>query len=797
MMVCALVVGGCAQFDVNPPRIDPTGERIFAEPLVSAEPVYREVPGSFSTSDRVSVVVCPSETVAPVASEVVVLAGVLGADNYLWTNERVEWMVEPGGVGEFVDLGKGTLMDLLVWDFTRPRKIDNTFAVGSTSRRHLRLTRGTPSQEDDVLVQRGQAWITVTSPWEGTSRVTAYAPNVGDWQCRRQTATIHWVDAQWSFPPPSINPAGTRHVFTTSVTRQSDGSPCAGWRVRYEILDGPAAGFAPDGAAAIEVATDDLGQASAEIFQQQPAAGTNRIGIQVIRPAELGGGRRLVIGSGATLKTWSAADIAVRKTGPAVGSVGATLTYRIDVSNPGDLPAEEVTLADVVPDGLTYLRSNPAGELQGGSVRWRLGTLAAKQTRSVEIDFRADRQGSVTNCAEAAASGGLQARDCATTTVSTPSVEVQVVGSQQEVPVGQDVTFTIVVTNRGQVPAGGLLIKDRFDPGLEHAQAQSPIEKDLGIVLAPGQSQQVGVVLRVTRAGRLCNTVEVIGDGQILATATACVNAVEATRPQAQPEPKPRPIEPELRPTTLVSMSVAMTGPQVATVGEDFLFTIEVANTGERSLSGVKVSTSLDATLTPVEASELHFREGDEIVWSVDALPAGTRRRFQVKCTCGQAALAAWARVRVTSREGAQGEDQASVRIEAAPTRTPPRLTMSIAALREPVALDKEFTYLIRVNNEGQTADHQVSLVVTLPPELQLVKFRTHGPPNTDFLPPDGQVIRFLPLESIEPALEKPLEYRIRVRAVRVGMLRVQAELTSEHHRDPVTESVTTTIFAQ
>jgi len=636
---------------------------------------------------------------------------------------------------------------------------------------------------------------------------------VADWQRRRQTATIHWVDAQWSFPPPSINPAGTRHVFTTSVTRQSDGSPCVGWRVRYEILDGPAAGFAPDGAAAIEVATDELGQASAEILQQEPAAGTNRVGIQVIRPAELGRGRRLVVGSGATLKTWSAADLTVRKSGPAVGSVGATLTYRIDVSNPGDLPAEDVTLADVVPDGLTYLRSNPAGELQGNTVRWRLGTLAAKQASSVQIDFRADRQGSVTNGAEAAAAGGLRARDGATTTVSAPSVDVQVVGPRQPVPVGQDATFTIVVTNRGRVPAGGLLLKDRFDPGLEHAQAESPIEKDLGVVLAPGGSQQVGVVLRVTKAGRLCNTVEVIGDGQVLATATACVDAVEAARPQPQPEPQPqvRPqpqpkLPPQPGPTALVSMSVAMTGPEVATVGEDVLFTIEVANTGERPLSDVLVSTTLDPALAPIEATKGHFRQQENILWRVDALPADTRRRFEVKCTCPRAAPAAWARVRVSSLEGAQGEDQASLRIEAPPTgkpptetpsiQAPPRLTMSIAALREPVALDKQFTYLIQVKNEGQTADRQVSLVVTLPPELQLVKFGTHGPPGTDFLP-DGQVIRFLPRERIEPGREKPLEYRIRVQAKRVGLVRVQAELTSEYHREPVTASVTTTIFAQ
>ena len=75
----------------------------------------------------------------------------------------------------------------------------------------------------------------------------------------------------------------------------------------YEIVDGPPAGFAPDGAQTVEIATDATGQAGAEIYQTEPGAGTNRINIQVIRPAELGGadGKRLVIGSGSTMKTWT------------------------------------------------------------------------------------------------------------------------------------------------------------------------------------------------------------------------------------------------------------------------------------------------------------------------------------------------------------------------------------------------------------------------------------------------------------------------------------------------------------
>lgn len=180
----------------------------------------------------------PRVTAAPVGSQVVLLAGVRGADQYLRMNERVEWTLGPGGVGEFVELDRHYWPDILLGDFNWPRKVSPTYLITSTSRRCLRLTGGSPAM-NDVIVLRGQTWVTVTSPVEGTSCVTAFAPAVRGCDRRKQTALIHWLDAQWQFPPPAINAAGTRHVFTTTVMRQSDQSPRPGWRVRYTISGGP------------------------------------------------------------------------------------------------------------------------------------------------------------------------------------------------------------------------------------------------------------------------------------------------------------------------------------------------------------------------------------------------------------------------------------------------------------------------------------------------------------------------------------------------------------------------------
>ncbi len=249
---CAVVLPGCAHFCW--PRIDPTGERLFlpcdapwpmpAPPLVASGPLAPIAPAQWGIS------VSPSQVIAPVGSEVVMIASVCGSEGFMLTRQRVEWMLGGDGPGQFMSPGQRHPFEVLNWMHGLPKKIDNRLVINTTLASPMTLDRGTPTPTDDVLVQDGQAWVSVTSPTEGTSHVTVFAPEIPGWDRRQQTATIYWVDAQWRFPPPAITPVGSRHGLSTVVTRQSDNSPLPGWMVRYEIVSGPDAGFAPSGHAA-------------------------------------------------------------------------------------------------------------------------------------------------------------------------------------------------------------------------------------------------------------------------------------------------------------------------------------------------------------------------------------------------------------------------------------------------------------------------------------------------------------------------------------------------------------------
>ena len=791
LAVCGLAVSGCAYLRV--PRIDPTGERIFVEPPIATTPQYRAEPGPALADDDVEVIVSPQVTVAPVGTEVVLVAGVRGPDGYLRTNRRLEWSLSSGGVGHFVAVGKNGPVDLLLGDFNRPRKVDNTFAVGSTSRNYVRLDRGTTTTLDDVYVLRGQGWITLSSPVEGTSQVAVLAPDVHGWEGRTRDATVQWVDAQWCFPPPAINPAGTRHVFTTTVMRQTDQSPCAGWLVRYEIVDGPPAGFAPEGAAAVEVPTDAAGQASVEIFQQQPGPGTNRINIRVIRPATLGNGQGspLEVASGGTMKTWTSPELALRMTGPAVAGVGSTLSYRIEVSNPGDLPAEDVVVTNELPEALSYLQSNPAAEVEGQKLLWRLGQLGPGQSRTLELDGRATQVGSLTNCADATAAGGLKASDCATATVMAPSVEVKMTGPTQAT-VGSEVTFEILITNRSESAATELLITDRFDPGLEHEElekqeaAERKIDRDLGD-LAPGQWQRVGVTFRVTQPGRLCHVVEVTGANGVRGSARACLTAVEGTAGQPGPPA-------DAQTLVTVKKSIldennrpidATAGLPNYTVGETVRFIIDVTNNGSQELRNLTLIDQYDTSLTKTASSEGYREEKNELVWTIDSLPTGPPTRFEVHCRCVEAAARASNRAAVITEQGARVEDEAWLEIRAAAGG----LTITVADLRDPVAVGKETTYKILVTNQGQTSQRDVAVVAAVPVGMMVAPIGTSGPGKFTI---EGQTIRFDPVAEL--AAGESFTCRVHVRTRQAGEFTFQAELTGRDLADPVIVEETTEV---
>ena len=361
----------------------------------------------------------PPRLVAPIGTEVVLRAGLCDEDGYLVTRQPIEWMLSGDSAGTLIDVNT---QGQPLWDRlndSTPPKRSGSYAVSWTSTVAQVLTRGTPSTADDVWLQEGQTWISLSSATGGASHVTVVARTEDGWEQRRQTATIYWVDGRWVFPSPVAGRAGQAQPLTTRVTRQSDGAPLAGWLVRYQIVDGAPAALDSNGSQVIDVRTDAQGNATVAVIPQGSESGVTCLNIQVIRTAsDVGDMPRLVVGEGASCVTWNAAGLSVTTAGPSTAELGATLAYSIQVSNPGDLPASGLVVSSEVPNGLEYVSSEPPAEVFGNRLQWRVDQLAVRELQPIQVHFRAARAGQIRYCVTARVGEGTARESCATTTVT-------------------------------------------------------------------------------------------------------------------------------------------------------------------------------------------------------------------------------------------------------------------------------------------------------------------------------------------------------------------------------------------
>ncbi len=763
--------------------------------------------------------VAPQRLLAPVGSEVILASGLWGPRGDFLPHQRIEWTLAPDSVGHLVSTSDDDRCWHAFWHHTSHRRSANQAVTWSLTQPTV-LTRGTPQPAEHVTILRGQSWVTVTSPTEGTTYVTAVAPRAANWDRRRQNATIHWVDAQWTFPAPAVVAADQPHTLTTVVQRTS-GRPLPGWVVQYQLPDSAETGFGYEGQARVEVLTDEQGRAEVTL-EPVNRSSTVRVAMKVLRPPDEDL-PQMVVGRGVTTVSWSAPDPRVTLTGPEKVMVGGTATYRAEISNTGDLVASQVTARATIPAPMTFLRSEPPARVFGDRLEWDLGSLSPAERRAITIHCRPDRRAEVRFCVRVRSDdpqgpGPLDAEACVPTVVWSSDLEVQVSGPQTA-HAGDQVEHEIVVRNRGTERLDDVRIRNRLPAGLELlGQPGSVFERRLPEPLEAGDSRTVSVVLVVRGTGRLCHVVEAFAASGHTATTTVCIESsppAVAEPPPADRPPDPRPTEepaeappPDPEAHRLV---VDVQGPSESRVGDSVTYALQVTHTGTAAVEQLRIVKTYDPSLYPQEASQgfdLDALRRGELLWTSPRLEPGATVHREAKYRCLQAAAAARVRVRVEAEPGVRASAEAVTRIQ--PGEAPPDLTVppeeddpdapaegelrvSLADTHDPVQLDEITTYIISIENAREVSDRDITLTVFLPDGLEYVRLR--GPTAARRLSEDGRTIEVTPIAEIRPG-ERLNPFYIEVRGRQIGKHRVRARVESWRTPEAVeaTEDTTVTI---
>ncbi len=614
--------------------------------------------------------ITPARLLAPVGSEVILKAGVCGDNGYLRTNRRIEWMLGQQGTGQFVTVGEQGEMDILRAPWQRPNKHDNSYAVGYTTPFHVCLRRGTDDASDDVQVERGEAWITVTSPSEGVSYVTATAPESENWDARRAIATVYWVDAQWKLPPPIVVQPGQTGTLTTTVNRQSDGAPVQGWLVRYEVTQGDTARLGYEAGQVSEVETDAQGRASVQVTPTDDQPGSAQVRVTIIRPATSGSmpAPRLEVGGGETAVSWTptatgpiappldggnGTDGGVtpppapfepppRDTGGTIGEPdpgigprvevvverttndpirpGDPIPIRITMLNTGDAPAENLALTVDYDRGLSSDR-----DLQGlfRISRSDLPALGPNESNVVPLTFTAVDPGNP--CCEVTIDGDRMAsafeRKCFTVenppAAARPQIRIEptmdAIGE-----VGQTIGYSVTITNDGNAPIENLTVDIRSTAELEAGEATggwAPVPDGLaweGERIAPGASQRFDINYKCLTPTDLAKvTTFAVIDEQVLSEKTIA-REIRPARPGAAP----------VSPRSPLTGSVSSSDNPV-TARDSATLNIEVRNNSNDPLDNVQYRLRLPADFEPGFLAGA-TRRGNELVFpTITRLAAG------------------------------------------------------------------------------------------------------------------------------------------------------------------------------
>jgi len=426
---------------------------------------------------------------------------------------------------------------------------------------------------------------------------------------------------------------------------------------------------------------------------------------------------------------------------PAEASLGEEYACELDVTALSCLG--NVVIVDHVPDGASYVSSDPAAEVTGNAITWKLGDVDGGQTVVLKVRLKAENQGSLASCATISA----DPRVCASTFVGKATLTLDKTGPATAV-LGSSVTYTLVVKNTGTSVAHDVAISDPTPDGL----SGEPVNVTVGD-LGPGESKTITATFKADKRGKACNDASATASNTDKATAEAC------TEVQAS------------------GLKIEKTGDKDQIIGRKAAYDITVSNTGDTEIDNVSVTDTAPEGTEIAEATDGAV-SGATATWKIASLTAGDKKDFTIKLlgkTGGEHINTA------TATAGSLSDStQASTM-----WRGVAGVLLEMVDDPDPIQVGDTVTYTIKVTNQGFADLHNVGMTAEFGDQVD----PSGAPAGTV----NGKVVNFPVVPLLEP--KKVATYIITAKGVLAGDERSKATLTCDEIKAPVTKEESTTVY--
>jgi uncharacterized repeat protein (TIGR01451 family) len=328
---------------------------------------------------------------------------------------------------------------------------------------------------------------------------------------------------------------------------------------------------------------------------------------------------------------------------------------------------------------------------------------------------------------------------------------------------GDRVPVRVAVTNAGPVAARNVTVWARFD-GLAHPSGQNPVELSAGD-LAPGETKTLDLRLSAKATGRHTVRANATADGNASAAADPVV--VEVRR---------------------AGLAVAVAGPRLAYLNQEFAWTVAVGNRGDTPVSNVAVRATLPPEVKVKDVSDGGRPGPAAVEWALGALQPGEQKTLTLTVTgtklADRAALTAVAHGDVIASGGGkpvgdpvEGRGEAAVAVIGTPA-----VAMELVTPAGPIEAGKRAAFRVRVRNTGTVSARNIEVAAFAPPELTVS--RGTGP-TEGRVEGEGKVT-FGRLDELRPG--QAVTYTVEVEAARAGDARFRAEVRAAHLTNPLKE---------
>ncbi|MDY7395984.1 gliding motility-associated C-terminal domain-containing protein, partial [Aureibaculum sp. 2210JD6-5] len=354
-----------------------------------------------------------------------------------------------------------------------------------------------------------------------------------------------------------------------------------------------------------------------------------------------------------TINPSAVSDLSMTKTvNNATPNVGSNVIFTLTVNNAGPSTATGIQVTDVLPTGYTYVSDNGAGAYINGTGVWTVPNIPLNGSESIEITATVNPTGNYTNEAEVTASDntdpdstpgdGSDDDYASVSTTPNPVSDLSITKAVDNATpaVGNNVTFTLTVTNDGPSAATGVSIEDVVPNGYDTVTAitaGSSITGNTiswsGLNIASGATATFEFTARVLAGGDYGNRAEIkASDNLDLDSDPSSSYGIDDLTDGIADDDESDIVS--VSPTAVSDLSMTKTVNNATPyVGSDVIFTLTVNNDGLSDATGVEVTDVLPNGYTYVSDNGAGAYDDATGVWTVGNIANAGSASLQITAT--------------------------------------------------------------------------------------------------------------------------------------------------------------------